>query len=42
MVNERGGINGRKVDLIALDDGYAPPKPIEQTRRVVERATRSR
>jgi ABC-type branched-subunit amino acid transport system substrate-binding protein len=27
MVNERGGINGRKVNLISLDDGYAPPKP---------------
>jgi ABC-type branched-subunit amino acid transport system substrate-binding protein len=27
MVNERGGINGRKVNLISLDDGYAPRKP---------------
>jgi ABC-type branched-subunit amino acid transport system substrate-binding protein len=33
MVNERGGINGRKVNLISLDDGYAPPKTVEQTRR---------
>src|SRR6201994_1280993 len=36
MINERGGINGRKVNLIALDDGYAPPKTVEQTRRLVE------
>jgi branched-chain amino acid transport system substrate-binding protein len=36
MLNERGGINGRKVDLISLDDGYAPPKTVEQTRRLVE------
>ena len=35
MVNERGGINGRKVNLISLDDGYAPPKTVEQTRRLV-------
>lgn len=36
MVNERGGINGRKVNLISLDDGYAPPKTVEQVRRLVE------
>jgi ABC-type branched-subunit amino acid transport system substrate-binding protein len=36
MVNERGGINGRRVNLISLDDGYAPPKTVEQTRRLVE------
>src|SRR5437016_11199236 len=36
MVNERGGINGRKVNLISLDDGYAPPRTVEQTRRLVE------
>jgi branched-chain amino acid transport system substrate-binding protein len=36
MVNARGGINGRKVNLISLDDGYAPPKTVEQTRRLVE------
>jgi ABC-type branched-subunit amino acid transport system substrate-binding protein len=36
MVNERGGINGRKVNLISLDDGYIPPKTVEQTRRLVE------
>ncbi|MGY0571799.1 ABC transporter substrate-binding protein [Bradyrhizobium sp. RDM12] len=36
MLNDKGGINGRKVDLISLDDGYAPPKSVEQTRRLVE------
>jgi branched-chain amino acid transport system substrate-binding protein len=36
MLNDRGGINGRKINLISLDDGYAPPKTVEQTRRLVE------
>jgi branched-chain amino acid transport system substrate-binding protein len=36
MLNERGGINGRKVNLISLDDGYSPPRTVEQTRRLVE------
>jgi len=36
MLNERGGINGRKINLISLDDSYAPPKSVEQTRRLVE------
>jgi len=36
MINEQGGINGRKINLISLDDGYAPPKTVEQTRRLVE------
>ena len=35
-LNEQGGINGRKVNLISLDDGYSPPKTVEQTRRLVE------
>jgi branched-chain amino acid transport system substrate-binding protein len=35
-VNDRGGINGRKVKLISLDDGYVPPRTVEQTRRLVE------
>lgn len=35
-VNDRGGVNGRKINFIALDDGYSPPKTIEQTRRLVE------
>jgi branched-chain amino acid transport system substrate-binding protein len=36
MINEMGGINGRKLNLISLDDGYSPPKTLEQTRRLVE------
>src|SRR5882757_6480818 len=36
MVNEQGGINGRKVNLISYDDGYSPPKTVEQTRKLVE------
>jgi branched-chain amino acid transport system substrate-binding protein len=35
-LNDQGGINGRKVTFISLDDGYAPPKTMEQTRRLVE------
>lgn len=37
MVNAEGGVNGRKIKLIQLDDGYSPPKSVEQTRRLVER-----
>jgi Periplasmic binding protein len=36
LVNDRGGLNGRKIKLISLDDGYVPPRTIEQTRRLVE------
>jgi branched-chain amino acid transport system substrate-binding protein len=35
-VNERGGINGRKINFITYDDGYSPPKTMEQARRLVE------
>jgi branched-chain amino acid transport system substrate-binding protein len=35
-LNEAGGINGRKVDFLSLDDGYSPAKALEQTRRLVE------
>ena len=35
-LNEESGINGRKIRLISLDDGYAPPKTMEQTRKLVE------
>jgi branched-chain amino acid transport system substrate-binding protein len=35
-VNKKGGINGRKVRLISLDDGYSPPKTVEMTRRLIE------
>ncbi|MBN9559453.1 MAG: ABC transporter substrate-binding protein [Alphaproteobacteria bacterium] len=37
MLNEQGGVNGRKINLISLDDGYSPPKTVEQTRKLVER-----
>src|SRR3978361_1615297 len=36
MVNEQGGINGRKVNLIQYDDAYSPPKAVEQVRKLVE------
>ena len=36
MVNDRGGINGHKVTLISVDDGFSPPKAVEQTRRLGE------
>jgi branched-chain amino acid transport system substrate-binding protein len=35
-INDQGGINGRKINLISLDDGYSPPKTVEQVRRLVE------
>jgi branched-chain amino acid transport system substrate-binding protein len=35
-VNKAGGINGRQVKLLSLDDGYIPPKTVEATRRLVE------
>jgi ABC-type branched-subunit amino acid transport system substrate-binding protein len=35
-LNGQGGINGRKINLISLDDGYSPPKTVEQIRRLVE------
>ena len=36
MINDAGGINGRKINLISLDDGYSPPKTVEQVRKLVE------
>ena len=36
MINEQGGVNGRKINLISLDDAYSPPKTVEQVRRLVE------
>jgi ABC-type branched-subunit amino acid transport system substrate-binding protein len=36
MINEAGGIDGMKINLISLDDGYSPPKTVEQTRKLVE------
>ncbi len=36
MVNDQGGVNGRKINLLSLDDGYSPAKTVELTRRLVE------
>jgi ABC-type branched-subunit amino acid transport system substrate-binding protein len=36
MINEAGGINGRKITLTSLDNAFSPPKAIEQTRKLVE------
>jgi branched-chain amino acid transport system substrate-binding protein len=36
MVNEEGGVNGRKIDFISYDDAYSPPKTVEMTRKLVE------
>lgn len=35
-INDRGGINGRKINLITYDDTYSPPKTVEQTRKLIE------
>lgn len=36
MINDQGGVNGRKIDLIQYDDAYSPPKAVEQVRKLVE------
>jgi branched-chain amino acid transport system substrate-binding protein len=36
MINDAGGINGRKINFISYDDGYSPPKTVEQTRKLIE------
>jgi ABC-type branched-subunit amino acid transport system substrate-binding protein len=36
MINTQGGVNGRKLTMISLDDGFSPPKTVEATRRLVE------
>src|SRR5438876_12005743 len=36
MINEQGGINGRKINFISYDDAYSPPKTVEQVRKLVE------
>ncbi len=36
MINEQGGVNGRMINFISLDDGYSPPKTVEQVRKLVE------
>jgi len=35
-INAEGGINGRKITLLSLDDGYSPPRTVEQTRKLIE------
>jgi branched-chain amino acid transport system substrate-binding protein len=36
MINDQGGVNGRKINFISLDDGYSPPRTVEQIRKLVE------
>ncbi len=36
MINDQGGVNGRKINFLTRDDGYSPPKTVEQTRKLVE------
>ena len=36
MVNDQGGVNGRKINFISYDDGYSPPKTVEQVRKLIE------
>jgi len=36
MINDQGGINGRKITFVSYDDGYSPPKAVEQARKLVE------
>jgi hypothetical protein len=36
MVNDQGGVAGRKINFISIDDGYSPPKTLEQVRRLIE------
>ncbi|MBW7962495.1 ABC transporter substrate-binding protein [Bradyrhizobium sp. BR 10261] len=36
MINDKGGINGRKINFVTYDDGYSPPKAVEQVRKLVE------
>jgi ABC-type branched-subunit amino acid transport system substrate-binding protein len=36
MINDQGGINGRKITMISIDDAYSPAKTVEQTRKLVE------
>ena len=36
MINEQGGVNGRKINFISYDDAFSPPKTVEQARKLVE------
>ena len=35
-INKEGGVNGHKINFISVDDGYSPPKAVEQVRKLVE------
>ncbi len=37
MINEQGGVNGRKIDFVSRDDGYSPSKTVEQVRQPAEK-----
>ena len=39
MINDQGGVNGRKINFIVRDDGYSPPKTVEEIRELVEQDT---
>jgi branched-chain amino acid transport system substrate-binding protein len=36
LINDQGGVNGRKINFISYDDGYSPPKTVEQVRKLIE------
>src|SRR6202047_3845473 len=36
MINDQGGVNGRQINFVSYDDGYSPPKAVEQARKLVE------
>src|ERR1700712_5728049 len=36
MINDQGGINGRNINFVSYDDGYSPPKAVEQIRKLIE------
>jgi branched-chain amino acid transport system substrate-binding protein len=36
MINDQGGVNGRKITMLSVDDGFSPPKTVEQTRKLIE------
>jgi ABC-type branched-subunit amino acid transport system substrate-binding protein len=40
MINDQGGVNGRRINFITLDDGYSPPKAVELARRLVDCSVR--
>src|SRR6516162_2997548 len=35
MINDEGGVNGRKINFVTYDDGYSPPKTVEQVRKLI-------